>query len=186
MTLTPIYASAAEADKKPNVSITPTIQRVNMGSYYKYTAFGFFTANPGTTYNILEWGTLFFMAPDANTLPTTTSYDSATGTTKTTNILTTDTPTTYLQMLSNSASTEASAAGQYAASVNVASARTIYVRMFCRYSYTVNGETVYAVTYSDTYKFTSAAFASSTANAYIEPTLYTTVDLKPSDFDNLW
>lgn len=188
MTLSAIYASVSEADKKPNISITPIIQRVDMGTYYKYTAFGFLTINPGTTYEILEWGTLFFLAPDANTVPTTTSFDVATGTMKTTNILTTDTPTTYLQKNTNSSYSEVSAAGQYASNANVGSARTVYVRMYCRYSFTnsTTGETEYVVTYSDTYKFTSAAYTSGNANTFIEPTLYETVDLKPSDFNDLW
>ncbi|MBE7065163.1 MAG: hypothetical protein E7384_05060 [Ruminococcaceae bacterium] len=187
MKIQAIYESATEAAKKPNVSITPIIQSVSATTaggqaYHRYTAYGLFTANPGTTYKILEWGTLFFMGDTTNNVPTTTSFDPTSGTMKTTNVLTTDTQGNVSKP-SNSAETQANPTGQYAASVNVGGAYTIYVRMYCRYSYELNGETVYAVTYSDTYMFSS----SGTGEGYITPTIYTDgADLNPKDYDSLW
>ena len=189
MTITPVYASATEVEKKPNISINPIIQKVNAGSFYRYTAFGTFTADPGSTYEILEWGALFFAAPDTTTLPTTISYNTSTGKTETQNILSTDTNSTYFMMLSNTSESEANPTGQYAANIDVKTSRTIYVRMFLRYSYTdsATGETVYVVTYSDTYTFSSAAYSASGASEFITPTLwYKVPDLDPSDYDNLF
>ena len=189
MIISPIYDSAAEATKMPNVNISDQIQRVNTGTTNRYTMQGMFTADPGTTYTILEWGTLCFVAPDSTTVPTTTSYDTATGAVKTQNILSTDTVSEYFSQSSNSGDDQANAAGQYAASINIKNAKTVYTRMYCRYSYvdSTTGETVYVVTYSDTYKFTTSEWTSSTASAYVTATRWDTVaDLNPSDYDNLF
>ena len=189
MTISPIYASATEAAKMPNVNISAQIQRVNTGTTNRYTIQGMFTADPGTTYTILEWGTLCFVAPDSTTVPTTTSYDTSTGAVTTQNILTTDTVSDYFVQSSNTSAEQANAVGQYAASINIKTAKTVYVRMYCRYSYvdSTTGETVYVVTYSDTYKFTTSAWASSTASAYVTATRWDTVaDLNPSDYDSLF
>jgi len=191
MTIMPIYASAAAADKKPNVSITPVIQKTaeTSGSknYYKYTAYGMFTANPGTTYQILEWGALFYATADANDVPTTTSYNSTTGMMETKNILTTDSyVANKFAKVANSYSIDANPAGQYGASIRVQSAKTIYVRMYCRYSYTdsTTNETVYVVTYSDTYTFNSTEYDEDIAGGYEAPTPWNgDDDLNPDDFD---
>jgi len=187
-----IYDADAAKDNVPMVHMPIYLQRVDMGSYYRYTVVGFLTMTPSAKYTILEWGALFFMAPDANTKPTTTSYDPATGETTTKNILTTATPSTYLQKITNSASDQISTAGQFSAGVNVQNARTMYVRLYCRYSYVDSdtNETVYVVTYSNTIQRAISAYSASDATDGVEfPSNYygTTIqDYKPSDYENLF
>ena len=172
MTIQPVYGTTA--GNMPNVSMNPIIQLQNTGSYYKYTAYGMFTATPGDGYEIVEWGTLFFMASDSTTLPTTVITDPDTGATETVNMLTVDT-TGPVQRSSSVYDDNSNPSGQYAASVNVASSRTIYVRMYCTYSYTDadTGELKYGITYSNTYVFTTGAYSSSTASGFVSGvTLY--------------
>lgn len=187
MTVMPIYNDTSA--KVPMIHLPNYMQLTNMGSYYKYTLNGFITIDCDSKYEILEWGALFFMAPDSSTLPTTVSFDAATGATITKNTLTTGTESSYLMQNANSSTDQMNVAGQFAASVNVASARTMYMRLYLRYSYvdSTTGETVYVVTYSHTQKYVTAAYSSSTVSGYLYTSkgmvLYEAEDFDRTDYD---
>jgi len=182
MKLQPIYGTSVEA--KPNVSITPVLQLVNnkTSSYYRYTVYGMFT--PNADYKIVEWGTLFYGVDSTTDKPATVVTDPDTGKTSTVNVLTLESNSANLQKISNVYGDNATPSGQYAASINVRGNKTIYVRMYCTYSYEEDGETKYAVTYSDTYVFSTATYVSSTESGILSGDRFTLYAEPDNNIDN--